>query len=83
MSSSAYVDGEPPLSDRHVRAGKRWQSKLLGVCGTLNSTAQAVPQTKGYFRRVRESNVLASAHARGVRCFQDVEIWESYHDLWK
>jgi len=75
--------------DRHVRAGKRWQTlakQIVGVCGTLNSTAQAVPQTKGYFRRVRESNVLASAYVvRSALCseFEDIEIRESsgYHDL--
>lgn len=30
MSSLVDNDGEPPLSDRHVRANKRWQSKLPG-----------------------------------------------------
>lgn len=63
-----------------ARAGQQTLAKqIAGVCGTLNSTAQASPQTKGYFRRVRESSVLckrACIHRR-TPCFQVAEIWKS------
>jgi len=74
--SSVHLDddGEPPLSDRHVRAGKRRQSKLLEVCGTLNSTAQAGSANQRILpartrkqrlgERIHSSGALLSRHDR-------------------